>query len=80
MKTQHPSDALSCDLSKVVNDMLYILLPTTRATILHKISILATAQTYDVTSASKLRLSHFWRIQKITRNFVQIVFVSQWIN
>ena len=56
MKTQHPSDALSCDLSKVVNKcVMYIYYLLQKQRYRTKISILATAQTYDVTSASKLR-------------------------
>ena len=67
MKTQHPLDVLSCDLSKVVNKcVMYIYYLRQKQRYCTKISILATGQTYDVTSASKLRLSHFWRIQKIT--------------
>ena len=56
MKTQHPSDALSHDLSKVVNKLvMYIYYLRQKQRYCTKISILATAQTYDVTSASKLR-------------------------
>ena len=65
MKTHHSPDAHICGLSKAVqNCVIYNYYLGHMRCFRTKISIQVTPLTHDVTSASKLRKSHFWRIQK----------------
>ena len=65
MKTHNSSDALSCGLSKAVqNGSFYIYYIWKMQCFRTKISIPVTPLAQDVTSASKLRLSHFGSILK----------------
>ena len=65
MKTQHSSNAHICGLSIAVqNNVIYNYYVGQMRRFRTKISIPVTPLTHDVTSASKLRFSHFWRIQK----------------
>ena len=64
MKMHHPSDAHICGLSKgVQNYIIYNNYLGQMQCFRTKISIPVTPLTHDVTSASKLRYSHFGRIQ-----------------
>ena len=65
MKTHHSSDEHICGLSKGVQTCIIYNYYLGQMQCVHtKISIPVTPLTHDVTSASKLRYSHFGRIQK----------------
>ena len=64
MKTNHSTYVHSCDLSKAVQNCAYIYYLGQMQCFRTQISIPVNPLTHDVTPASKLRLSHFERIQK----------------
>ena len=79
MKTHHSSDAHICGLSKAVQIcVIYDYYLGQMQCFRTKISILVTPLTHDVMSASKLRESHFGRIQKDPKiSFKCFLFVSR---
>ena len=79
MKTHHSSDAHICCLSKAVqNFVIYNYYLGQIRLFLTVISTLVTPLTHDVTSASKLRYSHFGRIQKYPKiSFKCFLFASR---
>ena len=73
MKTHHSSDVHSCVLSKAVqNGVIYNYYLGQMRRFRTKISIPVTPLTHDVTSASKLRFSHFWRIKKTPKSRLNV--------
>ena len=79
MKTHHSSNAHICGLSKAVqNCVFYNYYLGQMRCFCTKNSIPVTPLTHDVTSASKLRLSHFGRIQKDPKiSFKLVLFASR---
>ena len=73
MKTHHFYDGHICGLSKAVqNCVIYNYYLGQMCCFCTKNSIPVTPLTHDVTSASKLRFSHFWRIQKTSKSRLKI--------
>ena len=69
VKTQHPSDAPSCGMSKVVHKwVMYIYYLGQMQHFRTKILILATALTYDERQPSNCVNRTFWRIQKFQKS------------
>ena len=79
MKTHHSSDAHICGLLKgVQNCTIYNYYLGQMQCLRTKISIQVTPFTRDVTPASKLRFSHFGRIQKDPKvSFKSFLFASR---
>ena len=73
MKTHHSSEARICGLSKAVqNCVIYNYYLGQMRCFRTTISIRVTQLTHDVTSPSKLRKSHFGRIQKTPKSRLNV--------